>query len=312
LQRAGERARGKTMYVTLEPCSHYGQTPPCVDAILAAGVRRVVCAIEDPDPRVSGKGVALLRQHGVDVDVGIAAEEARWMAAGHILRMTKGRPFIQLKMAVSSDGLIAPGRGAPVWVTGPDVRGYAHLLRASADAILVGRKTVADDDPELTCRLPGLEHRSPLRIVLDPHLKTPPTAKLALTAERVPVTIFAAVGGAPAPAYPPGVTIRRVPTAAGGRLDLNAVAHNLLVAGITRVMVEGGPTVGAAFLKAGMVDEAVIAEGSQALGRSGRKPLGDFGLEVFEDATRWQRVEDRAIGSDRIRVYRAVGRLAPE
>ena len=132
LERAGQRARGKTMYVTLEPCSHYGQTPPCVDAILAAGVARVVCAIEDPDPRVSGKGLALLREKGVRTDVGIAAACARWMAAGHILRMTRGRPFVQLKIAVSADGRIAPGTGAPVWVTGTEARGYAHLLRARA------------------------------------------------------------------------------------------------------------------------------------------------------------------------------------
>ncbi len=173
LERAGERARGQTMYVTLEPCSHHGRTPPCAEAILAAGVKRVVCATSDPNPEVSGKGLALLREAGVAVEVGVCAEEARWMAAGHILRMTKGRPFVQLKIAVSGDGLIAPGDGAPRWVTGPEARQFAHILRAQADAILVGRKTVADDDPELTCRLPGLEQRSPRRVVLDAKFRTP-------------------------------------------------------------------------------------------------------------------------------------------
>jgi diaminohydroxyphosphoribosylaminopyrimidine deaminase/5-amino-6-(5-phosphoribosylamino)uracil reductase len=311
LQLAGGRARGKTMYITLEPCSHYGQTPPCVDAILAAGVRRVVCAIEDPDPRVSGKGLAVLRAHGVRIDVGIAAECARWMAAGHILRMTKRRPFVQLKMAVSADGRIAPGTGAPVWVTGPQARCYAHLLRARADAILVGRRTVADDDPELTCRLPGLEQRSPRRIVLDAGLQTPPRSKLATTAARVPVTIFAATGADAPSGYPPGVSIKRVATSAPGRLDLNAVLHSLNADGITRVMVEGGPTVSTAFLKAGLVDEAVIARGTAALGDAGREALVARGLELFEDVAAWRCVEERAIGGDRLSIYRAVGRLDP-
>jgi diaminohydroxyphosphoribosylaminopyrimidine deaminase / 5-amino-6-(5-phosphoribosylamino)uracil reductase len=309
LERAGERARGKTMYVTLEPCSHHGQTPPCVDAILAAGVARVVCAIEDPDPRVCGKGLALLRESGVRIDVGLAAGCARWMAAGHILRMTKHRPFVQLKIAVSGDGRIAPGTGAPVWVTGPLARGYAHLLRARADVILVGRRTVADDDPELTCRLPGLEQRSPRRIVLDPWLQTPASSKLALTAGRVPVTIFAAAGeSATAAAYPPGVSVRRV-AASGNRLDLNAVLASLSADGVTRVMVEGGPTIATAFLAADLVDEAVIARGTPVLGERGRSPLVGCGLEVFEDPAAWRQVAERAIGEDRLSIYRAQGRL---
>ena len=174
LVRAGARARGQTMYVTLEPCSHHGRTPPCANAIIAAGMRRVVCAIEDPNPEISGRGLAVLRAAGVAVDLGLCAEEARWMAAGHILRMTRDRPFVQLKIAVSGDGLIAPGDGAPRWVTGPEARQLAHILRARADAILVGRKTVADDNPELTCRLPGLEARSPRRVILDAKFRTPP------------------------------------------------------------------------------------------------------------------------------------------
>ena len=171
LQRAGAQAHGKTMYVTLEPCSHHGRTPPCADAIRAAGVRRVVCAIEDPNPEISGKGFASLKQAGIAVETGVCAEAARWMAAGHILRMTRARPFVQLKLAVSADGLIAPGDGAPRWVTSEAARAYAHLLRARADAILIGRQTVADDDPQLTCRLPGLANRSPRRYVLDTGLR---------------------------------------------------------------------------------------------------------------------------------------------
>jgi diaminohydroxyphosphoribosylaminopyrimidine deaminase/5-amino-6-(5-phosphoribosylamino)uracil reductase len=206
------------MYVTLEPCSHHGRTPPCADAILRAGIARVVCAIEDPDPRVSGKGVALLRKAGVTVDVGVCAEEARWMAAGHILRMTR-RPFVQLKLAVSQDGLIARGDGAPRWVTGPEARALGHLMRARTDAILVGRGTVSDDDPELTCRLPGLAGASPRRIVLDARFRTSPSAKLVGTAAEVPVTIIGGTEATP-PRYPTGVTIKRA-----AQRDLAARPH---------------------------------------------------------------------------------------
>src|SRR5262249_43597804 len=164
LARAGTRARGKTMYVSLEPCSHHGRTPPCADAIVSAGMRRVVCAIEDPNPEIAGRGLAVLRQAGITVDLARLAEEARWMAAGHILRMTRDRPFVQLKIAVSGDGLIAPGDGAPRWVTGPEARQFAHVLRARADAIMVRRRSVADEHPERTCRLPREESRSQRRV----------------------------------------------------------------------------------------------------------------------------------------------------
>ena len=178
LARAGARARGQTMYVTLEPCSHHGRTPPCANAIIAAGMRRVVCAIEDPNPEISGRGLAVLRNAGVAVDLGLCAEEARWMAAGHILRMTRDRPFVQLKIAVSGDGLIAPGTAPHAGSRARRPAQLAHILRARADAILVGRKTVADDNPELTCRLPGLEARSPRRVILDAKFRTRPDARM--------------------------------------------------------------------------------------------------------------------------------------
>jgi len=309
LVSAGERARGKTMYVTLEPCSHHGRTPPCVDAIVAAGVRRVVCAIEDPNPEVSGRGLAVLRDTGVHVEVGVCADAARWMAAGHILRMTRGRPYVQLKMAVSGDGLVAPGSGEPVWVTGPQVRAFAHLLRAHSDAILVGRKTVVDDNPQLTCRLPGLAQRSPLRVVLDPSFKTPHTSNLVRSAGEVPVMIIGAADKG-APEFPAGVSIEHVRAADDRSLDLKDVLGRLHMRGITRVMIEGGPTVARAFLDADLIDEVVIARGTQPLGPRGRKPLVDAGLEVFADASRWDPHEDRLIGGDRLLSYGRRGRLA--
>ena len=199
LERAGALAAGKTMYVTLEPCSYHGRTypvisktMPCAEAILAAGMRRVVVATQDPNPEIAGRGVEVLRNAGVAVDIGLMGEEARWLTAGHILRMTKGRPLVQLKIAVAGDGLIAPGEGTPVWVTGPEARAYAHLLRAHADAVMVGRKTVEDDNPELTCRLPGLANRSPRRVVLDPKFRISQQLKMFQTAQRVPIIIFGA------------------------------------------------------------------------------------------------------------------------
>jgi diaminohydroxyphosphoribosylaminopyrimidine deaminase / 5-amino-6-(5-phosphoribosylamino)uracil reductase len=316
LASAGERARGKTMYVTLEPCSYHGRTyplisktMPCAEAILAAGMRRVVCATEDPNPEIAGRGVAVLRQAGVTVDIGLCQEEARWVAAGHILRMTKGRPFVQLKVAVSGDGLIAPGEGTPVWVTGPEARAYAHLLRAHADAILVGRKTVEDDDPELTCRLPGLANRSPRRVILDPKFRISPTFKMFQTAHRVPIIIFGASDNG-TPHYPSGVEARQVPADSAGRLQLDAVLQSLSKDGVTRVLVEGGPTIASALLAADLADEVVIGHGTASLSGKGRKPFGESGLEVLDDPGRWRLAARRAIGADTLTVHRRTDRFA--
>ena len=311
LIRAGARARGQTMYVTLEPCSHHGRTPPCANAIVAAGIRRVVCAVQDPNPEIAGRGIAVLRDAGVAVELGLCAEEARWMAAGHILRMTKDRPFVQLKIAVSGDGLIAPGDGSPRWVTGPEARQFAHILRARADAILVGRKTVADDNPDLTCRLPGVEGRSPRRVILDAKFRTPPTARMLQTAERVPVTIFGDTASTPPP-YPKGVEVRRMPPGANGRLSLAVALESLAAEGVTRVLVEGGPTIAGAFLADDLVDELVIAHGTELLGSKGRMPAGDRGLEFLRQGGRWQTVDERRIGADRLSVHRRTDRFTGE
>jgi diaminohydroxyphosphoribosylaminopyrimidine deaminase / 5-amino-6-(5-phosphoribosylamino)uracil reductase len=311
LKRAGARARGQTMYVTLEPCSHHGRTPPCANAIIDAGIRRVVCAVGDPNPEIAGRGLAVLRDAGVAVDLGPCADEARWMAVGHILRMTKDRPFVQLKIAVSADGLIAPGRGQPVWVTGPEARQFAHILRARSDAILVGRRTVADDDPELTCRLPGLAARSPRRVILDPGFRTSPAARMFSSVARVPVTIFGDIRSS-SPSYPKGVEVRRMPAGADGRLDLAVVIESLAAEGVTRVLVEGGPTIAAGFLDADLVDEVVIGHGSEPLGANGRPPVGARGLEFLSQGERWQKMDERRIGADRLSVHRRLGRFSEE
>ena len=232
------------------------------------------------------------------------------MAAGHILRMTRDRPFVQLKIAVSGDGLIAPGEGAPRWVTGPVARQFAHILRARADAILVGRRTVADDNPELTCRLPGLEDRSPRRVILDAKFRTPQTARMLMSAARVGVTIFGETGSR-APSYPKGVEVRRMPPGPDGRLSLAVALESLAAEGVTRVLVEGGPTIADAFLAADLVDEVVIGQGTERLGATGRMPVGGSGLEFLNDAERWQTAEERRIGADRLSIHRRNGRFAP-
>ncbi len=178
IARAGERARGATMYVTLEPCSHFGKTPPCADAVVDAGIARVVVGVEDPDLRVSGRGIERLRRAGIEVVTGVLAAECRRATLGHIRRVTLNRPFVQVKLAVGADGLVPHGEGGkPVWVTGPEARAQAHLLRAQADAILIGIGTARADDPDLTCRLPGMAARSPLRVVLDSDFTLSPDSR---------------------------------------------------------------------------------------------------------------------------------------
>ena len=203
---AGDRARGATLYVTLEPCSHHGKTPPCANAIVEAGVARVVVSLTDPDPRVSGRGLAILRDAGITVESCVLEEEGRRALSAYLMRQTRGRPHVTLKLAVSADGMIgrqghAPGEGQ-LAITGPAARAQSHVLRAETDAILVGIGTALADDPDLTCRLPGLQHRSPLRIVLDRHLALPVTSKLVRTAKTVPVLIAALP--AASPFSPPG------------------------------------------------------------------------------------------------------------
>lgn len=261
LDRAGARARGATMYVTLEPCSHYGQTPPCAEAIIAAGIRRVVVPITDPDPRVAGRGLERLHAAGVELERGVLRDEADWTIRGHILRVTERRPFIQIKLALASDGAVRRGcSGAPVWVTGAEARVRGHLLRALTDAILVGRGTVEDDNPELTCRLPGLTRLSPVRVILARDLQLGLDRKLFQTVHQAPVWVFcrpAADAARRRSLEQRGclvIPVREV----GSALWLPAVAEELVARGITRVLVEGGAAVWRAFAHAALLDEVVL------------------------------------------------------
>lgn len=307
LEEAGDQARGATLYVTLEPCSHHGVTPPCVEAILAAGIRRVVCAIDDPDPRVGGRGLARLERAGVEVATGVLGPAARHIAAGHILRQTQRRPFVQLKLAVGSDGRIAAGDGAPVWVTGEAARANGHLLRARADAILIGRGTVMADDPSLTCRLPGLGDRSPIRVVLDSGLAIPEAAAVLRETDRVPTWVVCAdsvprVGRSALERA--GARVFPVAAGASGRLDLASVLRCLADCGITRLLVEGGPNVARSFVDSRFVDEAVFFIGHAPVGAGGLKPFVSGGLEWLVDSGQFRCVDQRDVGPDRRSVYR--------
>ncbi len=303
LAEAGDLARGATLYVTLEPCSHHGRTPPCADAVIAAGIRRVVAAIEDPDHRVKGRGVARLRAAGIWVTVGVGAEQALFDHAGHIRRVRDGRPHVLLKMAVSADGKAALAGPRPAAITGPEARARAHLMRAEADAILVGLGTVKADDPQLTCRLPGLEERSPVRIVLDSELNIPLGSTLVRTACDVPVWVVAAED-APAEREAAlvnlGVEVLRAPRGRDGRLFLPAVLKLIGLIGITRLMVEGGPQVAAAFLDAELVDEVAVFRGAVELGEGALDALPGRPLSRLTAPVGFAEVERADFGADQL------------
>ncbi|MGD0332497.1 MAG: bifunctional diaminohydroxyphosphoribosylaminopyrimidine deaminase/5-amino-6-(5-phosphoribosylamino)uracil reductase RibD [Xanthobacteraceae bacterium] len=305
LRRAGEAARGATLYVTLEPCSHYGKSPPCADAIVAAGLCRVVSALEDPNPEVAGAGHARLRAAGIAVEVGVGAEEARRDHAGHLRRMRDGRPHVILKLAVSADGKAgAPGR-KPLSITGAAARDRVHLLRAQSDAIMVGIGTAIADDPMLTCRLPGMEKYSPVRIVLDSALRLPPASRLARSAREVPVSVIA---GAEAPRaaedalLKEGVTVLRA-AQRDGRLDLGAVLELIAARGVTRLMVEGGPTLAAALLAADLIDEAMLFRSPKVVGSDGVDALDGLPLTALTQSPRLKCVISEPVGADTRFVY---------
>ncbi|WP_341987648.1 bifunctional diaminohydroxyphosphoribosylaminopyrimidine deaminase/5-amino-6-(5-phosphoribosylamino)uracil reductase RibD [Azorhizobium sp. AG788] len=303
LAQAGDAARGATLYVTLEPCSHYGRTPPCADAVIAAGITRVVAAIEDPDPRVRGRGVARMRAAGLWVTVGVGAERALEDHAGHIRRVTRGRPHVMLKMAISADGKVGLVGPQPRAITGEEARARVHAMRAQADAILVGIGTVLADDPRLTSRVPGLEDRSPLRVVLDSDLRLAVTSTLVRTAAQVPVWVICAED-APADREKAlvdlGVEVLRAPRTAAGGLDLAAVTKLLGLLGVTRLMVEGGPHVAAAFLEAGLVDEVTVLQSPDTVGESGIPALPGRPLSRLLEPVGFAVVERASLGRDRL------------
>jgi diaminohydroxyphosphoribosylaminopyrimidine deaminase/5-amino-6-(5-phosphoribosylamino)uracil reductase len=309
LARAGAAARGATLYVTLEPCSHVGKTPPCADAIIAAGIARVVSALVDPNPEVAGAGHWRMAERGVVVEVGLGADEARRAHAGHIRRVQDGRPHITLKLAVSADGKAGLAGRRPAAITGSAVRNRVHLMRAMNDAVLTGIGTVLSDDPLLTCRLPGMADRSPARVVLDGTLRLPLTSRLIATARQTPLWV---VAGEAAPREreqalaAQGVDVLRVPlrvTDAGGKLDLVAVLKLLAERGITRLMVEAGPILAAALVRADLVDEAALFCAPTDIGPDGIDALDGLPLSALTQSPRLKAVGREAIGSDMVEMF---------
>jgi diaminohydroxyphosphoribosylaminopyrimidine deaminase/5-amino-6-(5-phosphoribosylamino)uracil reductase len=298
LEQAGARARGATAYVTLEPHAHTGRTPPCTEALIRAGVTRVVAPIEDPNPLVSGRGFEELRKAGVEVTVGVLAKEAARLNEKYVHALRHGRPFVHLKLACSLDGRIATSTGHARWISGPESRARAHKLRGEYDAILVGSGTAAKDDPLLTDRS-GLPRRRPLlRIVLDEHLRLGPRSQLARTARETPVLVFTSEKVETGKAFElesSGVEVVRA--AAGGR-DLSAVLEELRRREVQSLIVEGGAGVAGAFLRAGLVDKASFFVAPLILGSDALGAVGGAGPLTVPDATRLREVETHRHGDD--------------
>ena len=310
LARAGDAARGATLYVTLEPCSHVGKSPPCADAIIAAGVARVVSAIEDPNPEVAGQGHARLRAAGITVDIGLGAVEAARDHAGHFRRIRDRRPHVILKLAVSSDDKIGASGRKPVAISGEAARARVHLLRAQCDAILVGIGTVRADDPLLTCRLPGMEARSPVRVVLDRSLRIPGASRLAHSARETPLWVMtSSLSEAPA-AMKLGAAgaqvIRVATTATPPGLDLMAVLHALADKGITRLMVEGGARVASSFIAAGLVDEVWLLRGPDAIGVEGVAALAGLPLSAITQSPAFRVRASETLRKDTLTIYERI------
>lgn len=299
LKQAGAAARGATAYVTLEPCAHHGQTPPCAEALIAAGIARVVTALEDPDTRVAGKGHAMLRAAGIEVTTGIEQAAARQAHAGFLMRVQHARPILTLKLASSFDGRIATATHESQWITGPEARRMVHMLRARHDAVMVGGGTARKDDPSLTVRDLGIDQQ-PVRVVCSRRLDIPLTGKLAVTARDVPLWLCHAADAGPMLVKTwteLGATLLPCDLR-GGALDPASILDVLGKAGLTRVFVEGGGAFAASLLGAGLVDEMIGFTAGLGIGAEGVPALGAMGVQRLAAAPRLKLVECRRVGDD--------------
>ncbi len=307
LRNAGADAKGATLYVTLEPCSHHGQTPPCTDAIIAAGINRVVYTIDDPDPRASGSAAGLLEQAGIEVTKGVLEADAKRAHRGHFLRITEKRPAISLKLAVTADSFAAAVPGAPrLHITGAAANGFVHVQRAMHDAILTGIGTVLADDPLLTVRLPRIEDRRPLRIVLDSDLHLPLNSRLVVTAGKMPALVIAGEGASEEMAArltAAHVEIAYVRRDAAGRVDVTAALNFLAARGLTRIFCEGGPRLASALMGQGLADEVLLLTAPEPLGRKGLPGLDGPASAMLADPGQYCLSESRMIGADCLTRY---------
>lgn len=296
LAQAGAAATGATAYVTLEPCAHHGQTPPCAQALINAKIGRVVVAAEDPDPRVAGRGIAMLRDAGVKVDTGILAAEAARDHAGFLLSVTEDRPFVTLKLAGTLDGRIATATGESQWITGPEARRAVHMMRARHDAVMVGAGTVRADDPSLTVRGLGID-RQPVRVVVSRAMKITADTQLAQSARDVPVWLCHGADSDVTDWTAKGAV--SLPCAmAAGQVDPNAVMAILATQGITRVFCEGGGMLAASLLNAGLVDQLVVFSAGMAIGAEGTPMLAAMGVDRLAGAPQFTLESVRSVGDD--------------
>ncbi|MFC3179477.1 bifunctional diaminohydroxyphosphoribosylaminopyrimidine deaminase/5-amino-6-(5-phosphoribosylamino)uracil reductase RibD [Cypionkella sinensis] len=299
LRQAGAAARGATAYVTLEPCAHHGKTGPCAEALAAAGIARVVSALQDPDPRVSGKGHAILRAAGIAVTENILQPEAIRANAGFLKRVTQDLPFVTLKLATTLDGRIATANGESRWITGPASRRMVHAMRLNHDAVLVGAGTARADDPDLTVRDIGASHQ-PVRIVMDSRLSHSPDSRLGQTAKAFPVWMLhtdAAPAAARAAWAGQGATLLEIPSV-DGQIDARAALQTLAAQGLTRIFCEGGGSLAASLIRAGLVDDLALFTAGALIGADGQPSLAALGLTALKDAPRLTLRETKATGPD--------------
>ena len=307
LDQAGAAAGGATLYVTLEPCSHVGHTGPCADAVISAGVARVVSALDDPDARVSGRGHARMRAAGIEVIVGIGAQAAMRDNLGHLLRVTQNRPMVTLKLAETRDGYAAGDEHDPrLMITGAAANDATHALRAHHDAIMVGIGTVLADDPLMSVRLKGCEDRRPLRVVLDTHARLPLGSRLAATVAELPVLVIAgqgADGDRIAALRRHGIEVAQVQAAADGHVDAGAALRHLAGRGLTRIFSEGGPRVASALILQGFADACVLFTRPAPLGRPGVPALSAAARARLDHSPQYRLATDDFCGQDRMRCY---------
>jgi diaminohydroxyphosphoribosylaminopyrimidine deaminase/5-amino-6-(5-phosphoribosylamino)uracil reductase len=300
LAQAGQAARGATVYVTLEPCAHHGKTPPCAEALIAAGVARVVTALTDPDPRVSGKGHGMLRDAGIEVTEGVLSGHAGRLNAGFLKRVTRSLPFVTLKLATTLDGRIATATGESRWITGSLARRATHMLRLTHDAVMVGAGTARADNPDLTARDIGAAQQ-PVRILLDPRLTHRPDSRLGLTAQRAPVWVLhtsAATEEARHNWLATGAVLIETAQTLSGQIDLPTALTRLAGLGLTRILCEGGATLAAALIRAGLVDDLIAYTAGAMIGAEGHPALGPLHLASLQDAPRMTLISSRTIGPD--------------
>ncbi|MEA2745743.1 MAG: diaminohydroxyphosphoribosylaminopyrimidine deaminase [Acetobacteraceae bacterium] len=302
---AGEQARSATAFVTLEPCCHWGRSPPCSDALIAAGIARVVVGATDPDSRVNGRGLAQLHDAGIRVEAGLLENEALETLTGFSHRITLGRPMVTLKLASTLDGRIATPKGESQWITGTPARRLVHAMRGRHDAVMVGVGTVLADNPDLTCRIPGFRPTPNVRVIADSHLRTPLTSRLMTTAGEVPTWFLLREGTnlAREDAFVDiGATLIKIPGSPAG-VDLTAAMAALGNAGLTRVLVEGGGQLAAALLRADLVDRIAWFHAPTVMGGDGWPAVQAFGVERLDQMPRFTRDSETVIGDDMLSEY---------